>query len=699
MPRPKRTKIVGNYAKTRPAEAPSAPVREHNKQTDKTSDSFGDDSDELVRRSTRPSVLNRKSLDVNMAGGLGAGDVRNAHVAGDQKNKMLQRVRKEIRVEDAKEVKRRSKTLQSEVIDEAEQIRRQALGRWMGIGEVLRVKEAGKRISGSSDKRPVVMGPGSKDVKAGKLSRPSVTLRRSIGLRESSDNPQTQQPYSVESSVDGDEDRLVERVTDSFPALQQTIAPPSAHKQQVTPSFISISNFKRRPRQPSILRMVQQSLSKKNQPDSQRDNLNNNEEDSTLLTLDNSRISTPENSAPASPRTPHPRSSSSRKRKLSALEEQDPQARSTPSLPPPTTPHRRDAPDPPSDPAELLNIDLSHIEVPASSYNSPEANNQQASSPTNATPPHKTSYAIHTASIPPRKSSAVGTLTKTPTRKAQRAPTATKSHKPHRRVPVEITTDASSPLSTPTSTSSRRAIESTEQQQQQQQPAKKTQQGSAAKKKPPASTNKPPKSLTTAALQALLPRRRPGRGTFNRGGGGDGAKDDFDILSTQSEETDDHSSSSEEEDEEEESDVEKSRRLKQRRKRKRVLAAAAKGSKRGAGAVAKSKAKGRKPLAGRSPGGVGNVTPKARKGKTYSRPVAAEEDDDDEVAVLGSSGGDENDGPDEIEVGRKFVGKGRAAGKKSREIAEAARKFEEVDEWELSFESCDFGTRGSSPWR
>jgi len=109
---------------------------------------------------------------------------------------------------------------------------------------------------------------------------------------------------------------------------------------------------------------------------------------------------------------------------------------------------------------------------------------------------------------------------------------------------------------------------------------------------------------------------------------------------------------------------------------------------------------------------AGKSTAAAASKKTYGRRAADKENpgrprgrnDDD------ASSGDEQDDDDGVRVVSAAKGKRTT----SREMAEAAKKFAEVDEWELEFESQDIGgggggggglrgvgedARGSSPWR
>lgn len=84
----------------------------------------------------------------------------------------------------------------------------------------------------------------------------------------------------------------------------------------------------------------------------------------------------------------------------------------------------------------------------------------------------------------------------------------------------------------------------------------------------------------------------------------------------------------------------------------------------------------------------------AKRGKTYARRAREKtidleadqerEDADADAEVLV--------GDDDVETTVHEAGK-------SREMASAAKRFKEVDDWEMSFESCDIVGGSSSPWR
>ena len=78
--------------------------------------------------------------------------------------------------------------------------------------------------------------------------------------------------------------------------------------------------------------------------------------------------------------------------------------------------------------------------------------------------------------------------------------------------------------------------------------------------------------------------------------------------------------------------------------------------------------------------------------KTYGRRREEEKENYGGAVGLGGGGGSED----------SYGGTGRSKGIKdvvvSKELEAARRKFAEVDEWEMEFESVDIGGTGSS-WR
>lgn len=177
------------------------------------------------------------------------------------------------------------------------------------------------------------------------------------------------------------------------------------------------------------------------------------------------------------------------------------------------------------------------------------------------------------------------------------------------------------------------------------------------------------KPLRTADLQTLLPRRRTRGGLRTRSRY---AEDEFDIAESSSVRT------VSEDDEPEPRSAKPARR-------------------RTGAAASVLKASGAKPAARRQAKAA--PTPLQSKGATYSRRASGlayedgteeqGEDEDEDETGLDGDGGDASNGANGLE-----------ALKASAELQAAAQRFKEIDEWELSFESCDAnGAEGSSPWR
>ncbi|KAL9079345.1 MAG: hypothetical protein Q9157_001775 [Trypethelium eluteriae] len=198
--------------------------------------------------------------------------------------------------------------------------------------------------------------------------------------------------------------------------------------------------------------------------------------------------------------------------------------------------------------------------------------------------------------------------------------------------------------------------------------------------------DKESKRLTTAELTTLLPQRRNRRRQA--------PKADFEILSS-SEQRD----ASEEEELEEDEDELAPRQRKTKKSRappsaKRKIQTPTSAKKKKSRAVATS--------AGRSR--VSEV--KHRYGRNSSDKENQGEWDEEpsefmqHLASSGDSAGDHDtiiveDGNDGGKRGRGGKGKHR----ESLELSAVAKKFAEVDEWEMEFESVETGGRSSSPWR
>lgn len=386
-----------------------------------------------------------------------------------------------------------------------------------------------------------------------------------------------------------------------------------------TPSVIEIAKFKRRPRQPSILRMVEQDLAGDNY--GLDDDVEGDE--TTLATLERSTSPAPDiiDAEPTSPGIIETSSSRKRKRTRDDFDAKPTEPSRLPSS------NRDNLEHIPSDPAELTsNRDIfagRHL-----SNSSPSLGREQHSLPTH----RSTSSSL---SPPPEDEESL-----TPTIRRLRTPPTTRD-------PIDLNAiDATSPISSPTSSDS---------------PTTPVQAANNRRKQPL-------KALTTAQLTSLLPRRRQkGRGR---------AASTFDIHASSS---DPPSPSPEDSD---------------------------------AGVTIVTPRRGGAPRAAKRPtkqtpkkrGGIGNnakspanTTPgrlqhSARKTYARRRPGRrAEQDKENSLPP--------EDDSDERAGSRTPPSAQRVRVAASKELSEAKEKFQEVDQWELSFESCDITGGGSSPWR
>ena len=196
--------------------------------------------------------------------------------------------------------------------------------------------------------------------------------------------------------------------------------------------------------------------------------------------------------------------------------------------------------------------------------------------------------------------------------------------------------------------------------------------------------DKKSKRLTTAELTSLLPQWRPRRAKA--------ANADFQVLSSSERED----SSREDEPEEDEDEL----APRQRKARKRRTSHTGKRptqtpvrtrkkntSKKGASSAAPSRANAPKRTYGRNSSDKENHDEEEEPSE-FMQHLAGNEDDGDGT-VVGREGRD-----------REGKGKGRKGNyRESIELSAAAKKFAEVDDWEMEFESVETGGRSSSPWR
>ncbi|KAL1625196.1 hypothetical protein SLS56_007391 [Neofusicoccum ribis] len=410
-------------------------------------------------------------------------------------------------------------------------------------------------------------------------------------------------------------------------------APPSAVKAQGTPaadtSVLALSKFRRRPRQPSLLRMMQQS------------DVENEEDggsaDESGLTLDYSlgdfepdHESTPLNlrkgGVEGAALGSEPRTASSRKRKLAERGREEVQV---PRSSPPVIGEQEVAPPPRETSSERLYSEASELPPLGVADTQPEPVDEPVLSDTMA-PPRSTS---------PLSSIQVREETPPPAKRPRRAAArnAANDEEDHAADPLS-SSDGDSASATETAVRSRNARKKTD------------------KRKPKAM------SLSTATLQSLLPRRRKKAATRHAK---QTAAEAFEIPSSDVEEEEEEASASDDEDE-----------LHR------------------APAAARRRKKGRAAKAAVVVGGGGDK--KKRLSRTYGRRSSDKENQDGDVdASMYVRSGGESDGDEEVLETSEMRDVRR-----SRELEAAAKKFAEVDEWEMEFESVDLGgASASSPWR
>ncbi|GME38565.1 uncharacterized protein LTHEOB_4105 [Neofusicoccum parvum] len=431
-------------------------------------------------------------------------------------------------------------------------------------------------------------------------------------------------------------------------------APPSAVKAQGTPaadtSVLALSKFRRRPRQPSLLRMMQQSDVE-------------NEEDESVdesgLTLDYSlgdfepdHESTPLNlrkgGVEGAALGSEPRTASSRKRKLA---ERGREEVLVPRSSPPVVGEQEvgATPSPPRETSsERLYSEASELPPLGVADTQPEPADEPVLSDTMA-PPRSTSplssIQVREETPPPakrpRRAVAVRNTTADSLAAAGNAANGEEDH-------------AADPLSS--SDDDNDSADATETPVRSRNARKKTN-----ARKPKAM------SLSTATLQSLLPRRRKKPATRHAK---PTAAEAFEIPSSDVE--GEEASASDGEDELHRAPAAAARRRKGRAvETKRKEAAAVE-----AGVAAKKK----------------------RLSRTYGRRSSDKENHDadaDASTYVRSGGESDGDGDEEVLETSEMRDVRR-----SKELEAAAKKFAEVDEWEMEFESVDLGgASASSPWR
>lgn len=442
-------------------------------------------------------------------------------------------------------------------------------------------------------------------------------------------------------------------------------APPSAVKAQGTPaagetSVLALSMFKRRKRQPSLLRMMQQS--------DVEDGGDGSEEDSAL-TLDYSlgdfepdHESTPLNLKKGSTALgSEPRTSSSRKRKLAERETEEVQVpRSSPPVEEQGEPSRVRATS-----SEHLYSEASDLpQVVADTQ--PEPEEEEAEGDTAATAvvvsDTRSSTSILSSVIAEPEPEPEEAPAKRPRRSVRESVTysgrstrqkAKNIEEDHTADPLSSDSDSDTATDTPVRTR-------------------------ITRKKAPARKMKA-MSLSTATLQSLLPRRRKKLAPRTA----KAAANTFEIPSSDVEDEEEVA----EEESADEDELHSTPPPTTKRKGRKTASAAPKAS--------DSTVRGKKI--------AGAALPEKGKGKRLSRTYGRnqrmssdKENQDGNASIYVDNGGEESDSDEDVVETSEM----REAAIKSKELDAAARKFREVDEWEMEFESVDMGgASASSPWR
>jgi hypothetical protein len=404
--------------------------------------------------------------------------------------------------------------------------------------------------------------------------------------------------------------------------------PPSALKAQGTPavetSILALANFKRRPRQPSIIRMVQQTSELGNQSDFDEtlrdlddtlrdfDEFNPDDESTPLHLSKRKSDSFLVSKSLRKSAVEHP-NSSSRKRKHADEDDEIQVPRSSPPLAssPPRNAHRI-----PTDSRESVSSSVPEQAIPSTEQGIQSEAELERYSDTMAPP-----LSSSDMSSPPR------------------------------------------PRNVPKSRPEKRRKTST-------QPEATTSRKTRLKKAP---------TISTAALQSLLPRARNQKRNTSK-------IDTYEIPSSDSAEVNVESMLVDSDDDEL---AQPTRRQRGMKATTRTPISKVDGNKvRKKKGVLKSPAPLSKSLA---------LTTKEKRRRTYGRPQAEKENDDSMVISDDNS----NSGEDEDEGGKnakhRDSGVGMAA---SEELKAARKKFEEVDQWEMEFESVDLGGgQSSAAWR
>ncbi|KAF2748630.1 hypothetical protein M011DRAFT_399994 [Sporormia fimetaria CBS 119925] len=525
MPRPKRTKVASRVAATRVAQPPVTTQDPPKKTTTKEiTDSFSDDSDGLVVKSRKPSC--------------------------------------------------RRRALQAELED-------YSMSGALPVEDTEPQKEA--------EAAPTKAQSGNPIARSDNNLAPSATTRQTVSA------PDGASIFPGTGAVSGEESSLLDPSLLTFGSLDEDspahgTRPPSAIKVSATPahetSILALTNFKRRPRQPSLLRMVHQTT-----------DLEDNDHDD----LDSFGDFSPDKES-----TPlHPRKSGQGANESAANES---------SL---LSPH--------SETRKRRKVSSPVIQVPRSSppYEAPSRIQVANSQPSRASSPSLPEDVVET-----QENASDDALPEPEDLSGIMAPPRSSS-------PVPDENEQPVPEDVQLKGRGRRS-----------RTVRKDDEDGGGKAK--ATRQKPATAISTAKLEALLPRRRT-RATRRQ-------RDEYDINS--SDESDDAPIDSDQDE----------LQLPARRLARQPKKANQRKTSRTAKKAAPAAEKGR------------------RTTKTYGRRTSSDKEnpaaDDDEVDVSGSTE------PTEVSVSVP-----------SSTLAAIAKKFEDVDAWEMDFETVDVGGGSSSPWR
>ncbi|EON68245.1 hypothetical protein W97_07503 [Coniosporium apollinis CBS 100218] len=614
MPRPKRTKVASTAAQpTRVAVTPKLATTTASRLnaprvSSEHTDEVSDDSQGFVKTVKGPPRgrrgAQRPSDTVKMTGALGEGAVKNARKANTRPRQLVKKVAQDPGQTNALDALRKRR-------DEA----LRAKGAQAGVSSPAQVQQTPRA---EPQREPVIQVSSA-------ATSDTEDLYAMPAPRPAQKTPQTQAaPVAPMNRIEAPSTttRTVQRITKTSSPHGPPI-PLSAAKPQSTPgpetSVLALANFRRRPRQPSILRMVEQ------HNDDEDDTLGDFNPDDESTPVGTRKVTVPSSAVAGTPE--EARTSSSRKRKHSSLEpdsEIQVLRSSPPLISPPIGGRDEDSAHESSSLPDRM-PDTQEAPTTHETEQAPEIWSETMAPPESSSPSHR-SQELRKHDAPPA-------------RRRGRPPRA-------RTADHSDLSDAEDAATTP---------------------ARPKRNAQPIPKKAPA--------LTTAALASLLPQRRRKPRDAR-------AKSPFEIPSSS-----DIAMVDTDEDELQQAPARRGRG-------KAPTKTAARTPKKGGGA---GKLKSASPLSARK-GGAGRpatTTPAAATRRTYTRrprPTSDQENNNGDSSGLSEPpSGSESQGEGDTTV-VEIVSK-------SKELAAAKQKFEEVDQWEMEFESADLIGGESSPWR